>query len=125
MGRDGVAAHLPGRGRGDAPGLRTPGETTVGEPASTIAGPRAEVRWTLLDPWPGTDADMATGLASMERKNFLKLLTDRGDLFKPVGQRSPPPPLILRVVIGGGRPDHAENPAEGLAKGKGEECPTR
>lgn len=60
-----------------------------------------------------------------ERKNFLKLLTDRGDLFKPVGQRSPPPPLILRVVIGGGRPDHAENPAEGLAKGKGEECPTR
>ncbi len=103
-----------------------PRETMAGEFASILMGPCAKVRWVLIDPWPG--AGMATGFASMEKEIFLELLTGGGDPFKPMGQRNPSPPPILRVVAGGKQPGRAEVQDPGRresAGGEGKECPTR
>lgn len=117
---------------GDSGGGWRPRETTAGEFASILMGPCAEVRWILLDPWPGADADMATGLASMERENFLELLADGGDPFRPAGQRNPSPSPVLRAIAGGKQPGRAAEPPEAQnperresAGGKEKECPTR
>ncbi len=92
-------------------GCWRPRETMAGELASILMGPCAEVRWILLDPWPGADTDTATGLAGMEREEFLELLTDGGDPFRPAGQRNSPPPPILRAAVGGKQPGRAAEPS--------------
>lgn len=111
-----------------------PRETMAGEFVSILMGPCAEARRILLDPWPGADAIQASALASLEREKFMELLTGGGDPFRPAGQRSSPPPPILRVVTGGEKPGRATKPSE-LAEirnparresvgRKGKECPT-
>lgn len=89
-----------------------PRETMAGEFASILMGPCAKVRWILLDPLSGAEANMPIGLASMERENFLELLTDGGDPFRPAGRRNSPPPPILRAITGGKRPGRAAGPPE-------------
>jgi hypothetical protein len=65
--------------------------TSAGELLSILYGPCRGVELVALDPWPNTEAEALTGLVSLGRNRFLKLLMNKDRSARSLRRVSPVP----------------------------------